>query len=221
MKLPWNAVLLTACCTVSPAHAQSLDGQSILQQFNLVTLGDASIHSHVDGRSYVGGNLIGQGAVLAMHPADMPASPYTGLTVAGNASDFQVTAGGMTVVGNVSNGTVNNGPAVVGGNVQGASFNGTGGAYVFGSSSGVNRNSGSLSSTAAQSQLATASSTNFGQVHRAQQQDDAPNTDRHSDECAAPAPRRPRCRRSKRRRRPERRRTGCRRRAGARDSGAG
>lgn len=164
MKPLWNTVLLTVCCTVLPAHAQGLDGQSILQQFNLVTLGDATLFSHVDGRSYVSGNLTGQGAVLAMHPANMPGSAYSGLTVAGNASNFQVTAGGLTVAGNVTNGTVNNGPAVVGGDAQGASFNGTGGSYVFGSRSSVNANSGALSSSAAQAQLNTATSTDFDRI---------------------------------------------------------
>jgi len=164
LKTLLNTALVAACCTVLPAHADPLDAQSVLQQFNLVTLGSAEMYSHVDGRSYIGGDLVGHGAVFAMHPADMPASNYAGLTVAGNASSFQVTAGGLTAAGDISNGTVNNGPAVVGGNAQWSSFNGTGGSYVYGTSNGVNSNSGSLSLSAAQTQLNTVSSTDFSQL---------------------------------------------------------
>jgi choice-of-anchor A domain-containing protein len=75
-----------------------------------------------------------------------------------------VQAGGATVLGNLSNGGINNGPAVVQGNASNSSFNGTGGSWVGGTKSGVNTNSGTLSTGAAQAALATAQSTDFDAV---------------------------------------------------------
>lgn len=43
----------------SPVAAAPLNFQDILQQFNLVVLGDATNSSEVEGRTYVGGNLSG------------------------------------------------------------------------------------------------------------------------------------------------------------------
>ncbi|NDY92616.1 choice-of-anchor A family protein [Ideonella livida] len=143
-----------------------LGAQQVLREFNLVTLGQAQMASHVDGRSYIGGTLTGQGAVFAMHPQDMPASStgYAGLTVAGNASGLHVTADGATVLGHLSNANINNGPVVVGGNASNSNFNGSGGSYVYGSRSGVNANSGNLSLGSAQAATAVAQSTDFASV---------------------------------------------------------
>lgn len=148
------------------AAPSALSGQQVLNQFNLVTLGNATMNSHVDGRSFIGGTLNSNGAVFSMHPNDMPASDYAGLTVLGNASSgsMNVTAGGATVLGNLANANINNGAVVVGGNASNSNFNGSGGAYVAGSSSGVNRNSGNLSSTDAAAKLAIAQSTNMAAV---------------------------------------------------------
>lgn len=157
------------CCAVALAlasgwgvQAAELSAADMLRQFNLVTLGDASSNSHVDGRSFIGGALSGSNAVFAMHPNDMPSSSYAGLTVLGDASSVQVTSGGLTVLGNLSNANVNNGAAVVGGNASNSNFNGnSGGAYVYGSSSGVNRNSGNLSAAQADAAVDQATSTDF------------------------------------------------------------
>lgn len=147
------------------AATAPLTATQTLQQFNLVTLGDASIQSHVDGRAWVAGRLQGSGAVFAMHPADMPASSYAGLTVLGDsASGLSVSSGGLTVLGNLDNATVNNGPAVVQGNASNSSFNGSGGSYVQGTKSGVNTNSGTLGAAAAQAALEVATSTDFASV---------------------------------------------------------
>lgn len=146
------------------ASAAPLTAQQTLNQFNLVTLGNANISSHVDGRSFIGGGLNGSGAVFAMHPADMPNSSYAGLTVVGNASGLNVDAAGATVLGSLSNANINNGPVVVGGNASNSNFNGSGGSYVYGSQSGVNTNSGQLSQTSADAAVATAGATNFGTV---------------------------------------------------------
>ncbi len=146
------------------ATAASLTATQTLNQFNLVTLGDATISSHVDGRSYIGGTLSGNGAVFAMHANDMPASSYAGLTVAGSASNLNVDAGGATVLGSLSNANINNGAVVVGGNASNSNFNGSGGAYVYGSKSGVNTNSGSMSTSAAAARVDVAQSTSFASV---------------------------------------------------------
>jgi choice-of-anchor A domain-containing protein len=154
--------VVAAWALASGAQASPLAAQQVLQQFNLVALGDANVNSHTDGRALVVGNLNGSGAVFAMHPNDMPASGYAGLTVLGaSASNFSVQAGGATVLGNLNNGGVNNGPVVVQGNASNSSFNGSGGSWVGGSKSGVNSNSGSLSLLDAQAALATAQSTDF------------------------------------------------------------
>ncbi len=150
-----------------PAHAGALTALEVLQQFNLVTLGNDSTSSHVDGRSYIGGTLSGSGAVFGMHPNTTPASAYTALTVAGSGSGFQVTAGGLTALGSVSNATVNNGAAAIAGSASNSNFNGSGGAYIQGASSGVNKNSGNLSPSAAGAQFATAGSTDFAAVLKA------------------------------------------------------
>ncbi len=150
--------------TASAAQAAPLNALEVLQQFNLVTLSDATANSHVDGRAYVGGQLNGQNAVIGMHPTTVPASAYSALTVVGNVNTTQVTAGGMTTLGNVSGVIVNNGAAAIAGSATNSNFNGTGGVYIGGGSSGVNANSGSLSAATAATMFATATSTNFSSV---------------------------------------------------------
>lgn len=139
------------------AAAAPLNEQQILQQFNLVTLGNVTSYSHVDGRSYVGGSLTGYGAVFAMHPSEIAPSTYAGLTVAGSASGLQVTDYGAAIGGSLSNSTVNKGTSYVGGSASGSNFNGA--AYVAGATSGVNFNGGKLSSVPSTATAAT--STNF------------------------------------------------------------
>ena len=165
---PWRCLRtgLLALSTLGALAAQAapLTALEVLQQFNLVTLGSTVSSSHVDGRAFIGGSLNGNGAVVGMHPSTTPASAYAALTVAGSVSGTQVTAGGITVLGNASNVTVNNGPAAIAGNASNSNFNGTGGVYTGGTRSGVNANSGSLGSSAAAAQLATATSTDFTSV---------------------------------------------------------
>jgi choice-of-anchor A domain-containing protein len=162
VRLALSASLMAALFS-GTSGAAGLDAQQALQQFNLVTLGNANMQSHVDGRSFIGGALTGN-SVFAMHPADMPASSYAGLTVAGNASNLQVTAGGATILGNLDNAAVNNGPAVVAGNASNSNFNGTGGSYVGGTRTNVNANSGDLSAADAASAISVAQSTDFASV---------------------------------------------------------
>ncbi len=139
---------LAVCATA--ASAAPITAQQIFQQFNLVTSGSVTSTSHVDGRAYIGGSLNGSGAVFAMHGNTMPASAYSGLTVAGAASGFHVNSGGLTALGSISNAVVNNGAAAVAGAAANTNFNGNrGGSWVGGAKSGVNANSGALSSSAA------------------------------------------------------------------------
>lgn len=158
------ASALTSLAMATASAGTPLTAAEVVNQFNLVTLGDATIDSHVDGRSYIAGNLTGNGAVFAMHPNDMPSSSFAGLTVDGSASGLHVTAGGATILGNLSNSNINNGASVITGNVSNTNFNGSGGSYVYGTKSGVNTNSGTMNATAAATQVSTAQSTDFASV---------------------------------------------------------
>lgn len=160
----YAGLLAAALMTPLAAHA-GLSFSQTLNQFNVVVLQDAQIDSHVDGRTYIGGNLTG-GGDFAQHPADAPASDYLGLTVAGNATFGHVNGLGVYVGGNM-NGTVNTGPTRVVGNASG-NINGSTPAAIGGTFSGGNLNAGQLSGAAATTALndatAIANSTNFGTV---------------------------------------------------------
>jgi hypothetical protein len=132
--------IAAAAMMASSAHAAALTAKQVLEQFNVVTLGSASISSHIDGRTYVGGSLSGQNAVLTMKPTSLPASDYAGLTVKGSLSNVQVSGGGVVVYGDVSNSTVNTGNAVVYGASSNSSYVGSGSHYIQGKVSGGNVN---------------------------------------------------------------------------------
>lgn len=157
MKTFAFAIVTSLIC--GAAVATPLTAQQILTQFNLVTLGNATSSSHVDGRSFIGGTLTG--GDFAQHPGDIAASSYAGLTVMQSAANVHVNSNGAVVLGNLSNSAVQNGGvAAVLGNASGSNFNVA--AYVAGSSSGNNFNGGHLNSAPAT--VAAASSTNFGSV---------------------------------------------------------
>ncbi|WP_353229935.1 choice-of-anchor A family protein [Novosphingobium sp.] len=98
------ALILT---TATPAGAATDPlGLDALNAYNLVVLGDLNSSSEVEGRTFVGGNLVGNSSNYQISAA-VPASTYT--------------VPGLTVVGNVTGGTknLNNGSgAVIGGNVS-------------------------------------------------------------------------------------------------------
>lgn len=137
------------------AHAQLTAGQA-LSQFNLVVLGDANSNSHVDGRSFVGGSLSGNGDFV-QHPSDTPASGYAGLTVLGNAQLGSVNGLGISVGGNLTGGNINAGTARIQGNVSNANLNGISPAAIGGTSSQSNINSGVLVGAAKTAALSAAS----------------------------------------------------------------
>lgn len=155
-KKKYTALALFAATS---AMAAPLTAQDILTQFNLVALGSVvSASQHVDGRSYVGGNLTG--GVYAMHPSNISVSNYAGLTVVGSARNVQVSSNGATILGNLTNSTVNQGASAVLGNASHTNFNGP--AYVGGVSAGNNFNGGRLNQ--APTTLASATATDFSQV---------------------------------------------------------
>lgn len=170
-------MFVAAAMVVLGADAQAgfsaLTGQQVLEQFNLVVLSDAATNSHVDGRSYIGGNLTGSGAVAAMK-SPLPNSNYAALTARGNASGVTVvnasptTSVGAVVGGNLGNSIVQNGGAAVLGNASNNSFNGSGAAYVGGTATGNNFNSGKVAnlsgSPALQNAVDAAGSTDMDSV---------------------------------------------------------
>lgn len=162
-------------CHASPAKAGPLSASEMLQQFNVVVSGNLHSTSHVDGRTYVGGNVTGGDYV--QHAGRTPPSRYAGLTVGGNVSgNVKVNGLGAVVGGNARGLNVNAGESHVGGAASNASFNGNvwiGGAASnvnFGqkihaaSYSGINLNGKVLNAPTAtmDSTLAAASSTDFG-----------------------------------------------------------
>jgi len=121
------------------AHAAPLTADEMLKQFNVVVKGDMTSTSHVDGRTYVAGNL--QGGDYVQHASDTAKSAYAGLTVGGSASGNLHVNGLGAVVGGSANGIiVNTGQAYVGGSATSSTFNGD--AWVAGAATNVNFNGG-------------------------------------------------------------------------------
>lgn len=119
------------------AQAAPLTATEMLNQFNMVVTGNVNSTSHVDGRSYVGGNV--SGGDYVQHVNDTPASAYAGLTVGGNlVNNVHVNGLGAIVGGNVNGVNVNNGASYVGGSASSSSFNGN--AWINGSAQNVNFN---------------------------------------------------------------------------------
>jgi choice-of-anchor A domain-containing protein len=169
---------LGALFAVSSAHANTfapLTGQQVLEQFNLVVLGDGRTNSDVEGRIYVQGNFTTGNLVQRQ----MPVSNYAAVTTGGNLTSANIDNNfndanghrpvGVVVGGNITAANVNNGGGAILGNASNSNFNGnTGGTYIGGTVSNVNRNSGVVTSLASDSRLSSAvaasTSTNFAQV---------------------------------------------------------
>ncbi|MBT0571665.1 choice-of-anchor A family protein [Curvibacter sp. CHRR-16] len=148
-------------------HAAGLSFSEGLSQFNVIVLGDAQVNSHVDGRTYVGGNLTGTGDFV-QHPNGLASSSYSGLTVMGNAKFNSVNGLGTYVGGNLTGGNVNSGAARIKGNVSNSNINGSSKAAIGGTIKSSNINAGQLSgsnkTSALNSAAAVASSTDFSTV---------------------------------------------------------
>lgn len=148
------ALTFSGIATATPTTP--LSAQQILEQFNLVALGDVTTASHVHGRSYVGGSL--SGGEYANSPGYIGASDYAGLTVAGSANKVTANGGGAVIGGSLTGSTIQGGgTAAVLGSATGNSFNVA--AYVAGSESGNNFNGGHLA--LAPATLVAADSTDF------------------------------------------------------------
>lgn len=147
-------LVLSATLAPLAAHAE-LTLEQALNQFNLVVLGDAKSSSHVDGRTFIGGSLTGNGDFV-QHPSDTPASSYTGLTVLGNANVGSVNGLGIYVGGNLTQGNINSGAARVQGNVSNANLNGGAPAAIGGTVSSSNINSGRIGGAAETAALVAA-----------------------------------------------------------------
>ena len=129
------ALALGLWFSAGQVQAVPLTSTEMLQQFNVVVSGNLNSTSHVDGRTYVGGDV--KGGAYVQHAGRTPASKYAGLTVGGNVSgNVHVNGLGAVVGGNVKNATVNSGESHVGGTASNSSFNGN--VYVAGAASNVN-----------------------------------------------------------------------------------
>ncbi|MFT7721345.1 MAG: choice-of-anchor A family protein [Roseateles sp.] len=157
-RTPVARLLATALLSLAGlgAQAQSLTATQIIQNFNVVTLGDfvmAGGPDHVEGLTFVGGNLTGPAGQWEYgEPNQHNAAGYAGfagLTVLGDASKVRV-KGGATVLGNFSNSEVQGGTAVAG-TFTNVNVNGGGVAH-------------GLSSAVGQQAASTAQATDFSAV---------------------------------------------------------
>jgi len=172
-----TALMLAGSVQAATAPAP-LSALQTLQQFNAVVLTNAKSDSHIDGRTWIGGSLTGNNSpVFDMHPNDVPASNYAGLTVMGQGvaaganavSNAQVTANGAVVYGNTKDLSINNGHSAVYGNTDNTNFNGSGSYYVTGNvgsgNKGVTKITGATYAGSVQeTNSLAAGSTNFGSV---------------------------------------------------------
>jgi len=129
-KLNLGIVAAMATIVCAPANAgnpltaqqysQATVALRVMESLNLVTLSNATLHSDVEGKVYVGGNLEANGAPVAIGGSkaqNYNHNPlYRSLTVGGNASNVQVNNG----IG------LSNIQAVVGGNASGIGINNNG-----------------------------------------------------------------------------------------------
>lgn len=138
------------------AVAAPLTAGEVLGQFNAVIFGNLNSNSEIEGRTLVGGNLLGTGSTYATRT--LPASGYAALTVGGNvvANGYvNVNGGGSAAVaGNVKYMNMNGGTAYIGGNVTGN----VNGSKVTGASVTVPDFSQTMLDLAAQLQMLSANS---------------------------------------------------------------
>lgn len=130
------ALAVTLFAGAAQAAPAPLTANQMLQQFNAVVTENLTSNSHVDGRTYVGGNATG--GDYGQNGKAMPASEYAGLTVRGNVSgNTKVNGQGAVIGGNATGINVNSGEAYVGGAASNSSFNG-GNVWIEGAASNVN-----------------------------------------------------------------------------------
>ncbi|MCB5185719.1 choice-of-anchor A family protein [Methylobacillus gramineus] len=141
------------------AHA-ALDANQTFQQFNAVVLGNIDSTSHLHGRTWVGGSVVGGEYVHRT----LPASDYAGLTVIGNVQSSgsgKVLSAGAVIGGSLDNFHVNGGSAAILGNANNGHLNGP--TYVQGTATNINFNGGKLDTpnSILQTNISAATSTDF------------------------------------------------------------
>ena len=149
--------LALACCTAltlaaAPAMAEPVSANTILDSYNLIVFGDLTSSSHVDGKTFVSGNVTG--GDYGQHYNELPVDGIPTLTVGGDLKgSVNMNGSGLTVGGNIATQNLNlnkGGDIKVGGNLTSnlnANFNGNGTLYAKGSitnNANVNVNGGSL-----------------------------------------------------------------------------
>lgn len=92
-----------------PVQATPISAEEILDQFNLVVLGDLNSTSEVEGRTYVAGNVNGSSSTYFTRGAQAAPSSYAALLVGGNVAggDKNLNSGGSAVVGGNLNTRIN------------------------------------------------------------------------------------------------------------------
>ncbi|HEX4262570.1 MAG TPA: choice-of-anchor A family protein [Acetobacteraceae bacterium] len=141
------AVLLSA--GAARADAVSAQQLSLLQQFNLIDLGNLQASSDIEGRAFVAGNMSGNGFSMGV-AGKVTASPagYNTLIVDGSATTggINIGTGGFTVGGNANSLEANSAAgavSTVAGNVTGNTAVNGGTLHYGGSFSGNFNGSGS------------------------------------------------------------------------------
>lgn len=148
MHFPIRTAVTTALLagSVHAANAGSIDALNLLDNYNVITSGDAAVKSHVDGNTLIGGHLSSSGDYhIHATPTTVPA-----LTVGGNLTgNANINGPGLNVGGSVAGSATMNagGNAYVGSVANGGTLNnnanGNGSTYVVGDIAGtVNTNAG-------------------------------------------------------------------------------
>lgn len=149
MHFPIRFAVTTALLagSVHAANAGSIDALNLLNNYNVITSGDATSYSEADGKALIGGNLYG--GQYNMH---VISNTVSSLTVAGNLGGSVQTKGqGLNVGGSIA-GSVNmndGGNAYVGSVANGGTLNnnanGNGATFVVGDIAGnVTTNGGNI-----------------------------------------------------------------------------
>ena len=102
------AFIAGAVALASPAGAATYTSEQLLRHFNLITFGDARTNQDVEGRLYVGGDLISGGMQVNIVPTPS-VLPFDDAVIVGNVTGAQVNANNkadITVGGNVANTTL-------------------------------------------------------------------------------------------------------------------
>lgn len=118
-----SAFCVLSACAAPAAVASPLTAERILQQFNLVALGDMTAGGDVEGRTFVGGDLKGGSATFYTRPKSASLSEYAALMVGGDVEGSWKNVNGSgdaEIAGDVAQMNMNGGKAFIGGSIKGA-----------------------------------------------------------------------------------------------------